>query len=211
MRYRVASSSGQMTSECALTTSGEKVMTNIQQFFIDWVKGPSSSYQNLAALLRSAPTVGIGRTSSLRPHGNSWQSSCFFWGLGAPPAARGRGASSCHKTNVQQTLNFPLLVSPAFETLTCLPLVTSLVTTSSSSKMFGISLLWIIPYILSILPYSTSYDIVRDYSGSTFFDLWDFYGSWDNLTLGTRHKSPLSLSLSPPPPFFFFSKATFGG
>ena len=50
--------------------------------------------------------------------------------------------------------------------------------------MFGIYLC-IIPYILSILPYSTSYDIVRDYSGSTFFDLWDFYGSWDNLTLGT--------------------------
>ena len=38
--------------------------------------------------------------------------------------------------------------------------------------------------ILSILPYSTSYDIVRDYSGATFFDRWDFYGSWDNLTLG---------------------------
>lgn len=47
--------------------------------------------------------------------------------------------------------------------------------------MFGISLLCI---ILSILPYSTSYNIVRDYSGSTFFDRWDFYGSWDNLTLG---------------------------
>jgi len=25
---------------------------------------------------------------------------------------------------------------------------------------------------------------VRDYSGSTFFDRWDFYGSWDNLTHG---------------------------
>ncbi|KAH9040528.1 glycoside hydrolase family 16 protein [Lactarius hengduanensis] len=47
--------------------------------------------------------------------------------------------------------------------------------------MFGISLLCV---ILSILPYSTSYDIVRSYSGSTFFDRWDFYGSWDNLTLG---------------------------
>ncbi|KAI9444261.1 glycoside hydrolase family 16 protein [Lactarius indigo] len=47
--------------------------------------------------------------------------------------------------------------------------------------MLGISLLCI---ILSILPYSTSYDIVRSYSGSTFFDRWDFYGSWDNLTLG---------------------------
>lgn len=30
-----------------------------------------------------------------------------------------------------------------------------------------------------------SYDLVRDYSGQTFFDGWDFFGSWDNLTLGT--------------------------
>ncbi|KAF4563910.1 hypothetical protein EYR36_003155 [Pleurotus pulmonarius] len=29
-----------------------------------------------------------------------------------------------------------------------------------------------------------SYDLVRDYSGQTFFDGWDFFGSWDNLTLG---------------------------
>ncbi|KAF8271845.1 glycoside hydrolase family 16 protein [Lactarius quietus] len=50
--------------------------------------------------------------------------------------------------------------------------------------MVGTSRLCIIPCILSIPPYSASYDIVRDYSGSTFFDLWDFYGSWDNLTLG---------------------------
>jgi hypothetical protein len=31
-----------------------------------------------------------------------------------------------------------------------------------------------------------SYDLVREYSGSTFFDGWDFFGSWDNLTLGLR-------------------------
>jgi hypothetical protein len=31
---------------------------------------------------------------------------------------------------------------------------------------------------------TAAYDIVREYSGSTFFDRWDFYGSWDNLTLG---------------------------
>jgi len=28
------------------------------------------------------------------------------------------------------------------------------------------------------------YNIIRDYSGSTFFDGWDFYGAPDNLTLG---------------------------
>ena len=31
---------------------------------------------------------------------------------------------------------------------------------------------------------AVAYDIIRDYSGSSFFDGWDFYGSWDNLTLG---------------------------
>ncbi|KAI0264732.1 concanavalin A-like lectin/glucanase domain-containing protein [Gloeopeniophorella convolvens] len=39
-------------------------------------------------------------------------------------------------------------------------------------------------YLFSILPYSASYDLVREYSGTSFFDRWDFYGSWDNLTLG---------------------------
>jgi hypothetical protein len=29
-----------------------------------------------------------------------------------------------------------------------------------------------------------AFDVIRDYSGSTFFDGWDFYGGWDNLTLG---------------------------
>ncbi|KAG8216574.1 hypothetical protein J3R82DRAFT_6758 [Butyriboletus roseoflavus] len=32
--------------------------------------------------------------------------------------------------------------------------------------------------------HATAYDILHDHSGSTFFDGWDFYGSWDNLTLG---------------------------
>lgn len=36
-----------------------------------------------------------------------------------------------------------------------------------------------------------AYDIVRDYSGASFFDGWDFYGSWDNLTNG---KSILHIS-----------------
>lgn len=45
-------------------------------------------------------------------------------------------------------------------------------------------LLSLAPYFLSLLSLSTSYDLVRDYSGTTFFDRWDFYGSWDNLTLG---------------------------
>jgi len=30
-----------------------------------------------------------------------------------------------------------------------------------------------------------TYDIIRDYSGSTFFDGWEFYGNLDGLTLGT--------------------------
>ncbi|TFK47593.1 hypothetical protein OE88DRAFT_1771177 [Heliocybe sulcata] len=38
--------------------------------------------------------------------------------------------------------------------------------------------------ILSVLSAVAPYDLVHDYSGQTFFDGWDFYGSWDNLTLG---------------------------
>lgn len=29
-----------------------------------------------------------------------------------------------------------------------------------------------------------AYEIVDNFSGATFFDKWDFYGHWDNLTLG---------------------------
>ena len=35
---------------------------------------------------------------------------------------------------------------------------------------------------LSLAGTSLSYDLVREYSGSGFFDGWDFFGSWDNLT-----------------------------
>lgn len=31
------------------------------------------------------------------------------------------------------------------------------------------------------------FDILRDYSGSTFFDNWEFYGFGDNLTQGAQH------------------------
>ena len=53
-------------------------------------------------------------------------------------------------------------------------------------------------YVLSLLPYSTSYDLVREYSGLSFFDRWDFYGSWDNLTHGAIIQiSALLWSFSP--------------
>lgn len=41
-----------------------------------------------------------------------------------------------------------------------------------------------------------AFDIVKDYSGVTFFDEWDFYGHWDNLTLGESSKrlSPVFMS-----------------
>ena len=38
--------------------------------------------------------------------------------------------------------------------------------------------------LFTLLPAYWAYDIVQDYSGSSFFDKWDFYGNWDNLTLG---------------------------
>ncbi|RDB16079.1 putative glycosidase C21B10.07 [Hypsizygus marmoreus] len=38
--------------------------------------------------------------------------------------------------------------------------------------------------LFSLLPVVWGYDLVRDYSGTSFFNGWDFYGSYDNLTLG---------------------------
>ncbi|KAH9971041.1 glycoside hydrolase family 16 protein [Lactifluus volemus] len=48
----------------------------------------------------------------------------------------------------------------------------------------SMTLLCLFLHLLSLFSCSISYDPVREYSGSTFFDRWDFYGSWDNLTLG---------------------------
>ncbi|KAJ7366367.1 glycoside hydrolase family 16 protein [Mycena albidolilacea] len=48
----------------------------------------------------------------------------------------------------------------------------------SSSSIALLSVL--LPGILAV----TTYDMVKEYSGSTFFDGWDFYGSFDNLTNG---------------------------
>ncbi|GAA6017774.1 hypothetical protein JCM11491_004613 [Sporobolomyces phaffii] len=36
----------------------------------------------------------------------------------------------------------------------------------------------------SPLPAQAAYDLVKDYSGKTFFDGWEFYGHYDNLTNG---------------------------
>jgi hypothetical protein len=62
---------------------------------------------------------------------------------------------------------------------------------------------------LSLLPSSSSYDLVREYSGPTFFDRWDFYGSWDNLTLGVLARIFTGILLSSPS--HLSSKAMFGG
>jgi len=31
---------------------------------------------------------------------------------------------------------------------------------------------------------ANAFDVIKEYSGPSFFEEWDFYGSWDNLTLG---------------------------
>ena len=38
-----------------------------------------------------------------------------------------------------------------------------------------------------------AYNIARDYSGQSFFDGWDYFGSWDNLTLSESLNSVLAL------------------
>ena len=39
---------------------------------------------------------------------------------------------------------------------------------------------------LSLASAVVGYELIHDYSGDTFFDGWDYYGKWDNLTLGTH-------------------------
>lgn len=52
----------------------------------------------------------------------------------------------------------------------------------------------IFPVIFSLLisfnrSQVNAYNLVHEYAGLSFFDGWDFYGSWDNLTLGLWHFS----------------------
>jgi hypothetical protein len=65
--------------------------------------------------------------------------------------------------------------------------------------MLTTTLLSLSLYFLSLFKPSGSYDLVRDYSGTTFFDRWDFYGSWDNLTLGMLARISIALSAPSPP------------
>ena len=48
------------------------------------------------------------------------------------------------------------------------------------------------------------YDVTRDYSGSTFFSGWDFYGAPDNLTFGTTN------GFTPFDPHFFLRECQLG-
>ena len=39
---------------------------------------------------------------------------------------------------------------------------------------------------LSLASAVVGYELIHDYSGDTFFNGWDYYGKWDDLTLGAR-------------------------
>lgn len=43
---------------------------------------------------------------------------------------------------------------------------------------------YVVILLAAFVSTSWSFDLVRDHSGEHFFDGWDFYGYWDNLTLG---------------------------
>jgi len=51
--------------------------------------------------------------------------------------------------------------------------------------------LFVFPVLLLLLFFpivnAATFDLVDDFSGKTFFDKWDFYGHYDNLTLGLLH------------------------
>jgi hypothetical protein len=38
-----------------------------------------------------------------------------------------------------------------------------------------------------VAPAEAVYSLLREYSGSSFFDAWDFYGNVDNTTWGKRY------------------------
>ena len=39
-----------------------------------------------------------------------------------------------------------------------------------------------------------AYNLLEDFSGNTFFNTWDFYGNYDNLTLGQQAFHPFPRS-----------------
>ena len=49
--------------------------------------------------------------------------------------------------------------------------------------------------MLSLATAVVGFEIIHDYSGDTFFDGWDYYGKWDNLTLG-MHETHLDLEFN---------------
>ncbi|EIM85938.1 uncharacterized protein STEHIDRAFT_58644 [Stereum hirsutum FP-91666 SS1] len=51
------------------------------------------------------------------------------------------------------------------------------------------ALIWLstVSFLLTVVRGSSSYSVVREYSGQTFFDRWTQFGSWDNLTNGNAN------------------------
>lgn len=43
---------------------------------------------------------------------------------------------------------------------------------------------WLLLAAMAVAQLAVAYDLVQDYSGPGFFNGWDFYGAYDNLTLG---------------------------
>ena len=50
------------------------------------------------------------------------------------------------------------------------------------------------PIFLTLIGSVFGYDLVTTYSGPTFFDGWDYYGHWDNLTNGIS-RAPVTTGL----------------
>ena len=61
---------------------------------------------------------------------------------------------------------------------------------------------------LYLLGQSHAFDVLRDYSGQNFFEGWDFYGYWDNLTLGASASNNALIHFSST---LYLFQATYGG
>ena len=60
--------------------------------------------------------------------------------------------------------------------------------------------LFVHPVLLLLLLFpianAATFNLLDDFSGETFFEKWDFYGTYDNLTLGSSHVYSFSFVLT---------------
>lgn len=68
--------------------------------------------------------------------------------------------------------------------LRAIVLITDVQASPVSTILHPATIMRTAPVFLTLIGSAFGYDLVTTYSGPTFFDGWDYYGHWDNLTNG---------------------------